>query len=115
MRSLHAKNATKTPPSMPTPSLLPLDGKVCSMRRKRVFTWHVHGNYLYYLAHADVDFFLPVMPGKPGYSGRGTTFPFADNVHDIPAEEVKRQKFDCVLFQHRRNYEVDQYDVLSPT
>jgi glycosyl transferase family 1 len=84
------------------------------MRRKRVFTWHVHGNYLYYLAHADVDFYLPVLPGRPGYSGRGTTFPFGDNVHDIPADEVKHHDFDCVVFQHRRNWEIDQFDVLSP-
>jgi hypothetical protein len=84
------------------------------MRRARVLTWHIHGNYLYYLSHADVDFFLPVKAGSPGYSGRGSTFPFGDNVHDIPAEEVKNQKFDCVLFQHRRNYEIDQYGILSP-
>jgi hypothetical protein len=85
------------------------------MRRKRVFTWHVHGNYLYYLAHANVDFFLPVRPGRPGYSGRGSTFPFGDNVHDVPADEVKHQQFDCILFQHRRNYEIDQFDILSPS
>ena len=37
------------------------------MRRPRVFTWHVHGNYLYYLAHANVDFYLPVRgDGSPG-------------------------------------------------
>jgi hypothetical protein len=83
------------------------------MRRKRVFTWHVHGNYLYYLAHSDVDFFLPVLPGRPGYSGRGTTFPFGDNVQDVPVDEVKQQQFDCILFQHRRNYEIDQYEILS--
>jgi len=84
------------------------------MRRKRIFTWHIHGNYLYYLSHSDVDFYLPVLPGRPGYSGRGTTFPFGDNVHDVPAHEVKDCSFDCILFQHRRNYEVDQYDILTP-
>jgi hypothetical protein len=83
------------------------------MRRKRVFTWHVHGNYMYYLSHADVDFYLPVLPGRAGHGGRGTTFPFGDNVHDIPAGEVKDADFDCVVFQHRRNWESDQYDVLS--
>ncbi|RPJ39612.1 MAG: glycosyltransferase family 1 protein, partial [Chloroflexi bacterium] len=34
-----------------------------SSRRKRVLTWHVHGNYLYYLTQAPHDFFLPVRPG----------------------------------------------------
>jgi hypothetical protein len=84
------------------------------MRRKRVFTWHVHGNYLYYLSHADVDFYLPILPGRPGCSGRGSTFPFGENVHDIPAEEVKHQAFDCILFQHQRNWQIDQFDILSP-
>jgi len=84
------------------------------MRRKRVLTWHVHGNYMYYLSHADVDFYLPLKEGRPGYGGRGTTFPFGDNVHDVPAEEVRHRDFDCILFQHRRNYEIDQLDTLSP-
>jgi hypothetical protein len=83
------------------------------MRRKRVFTWHVHGNYMYYLSQSNVDFFLPLEAGRPGYSGRGTTFPFGPNVHNIPAAEVKHQQFDCILYQHRRNFEVDQYETLS--
>lgn len=80
----------------------------------RVLTWHVHGNYLYYLSQAQVQFYLPVKAGASGYGGRGTTFPFGDNVHDVPADAVKSLDFDCVLFQSRRNYEVDQYEILSP-
>jgi hypothetical protein len=84
------------------------------MRPLRVFTWHVHGNYLLYLSRAGVDFYLPVKEGRnPGYGGRGTTFPFGDNVHDVPAGEVRRLDFDCVLFQHRTNWERDQFEVLS--
>jgi hypothetical protein len=79
----------------------------------RVLTWHVHGNYLLYLSRAGVDFYLPVRPGVPGYSGRGTTFPFGPNVRDVPAEAVRDLDLDCVLFQTRRNYEQDQYDILS--
>ncbi len=84
------------------------------MRPLRVFTWHVHGNYLLYLSQAGVEFYLPVTPDRrPGYGGRGTTFAFGGNVHDVPAEEVRTQEFDCVLFQHRSNWERDQYDLLS--
>jgi glycosyltransferase involved in cell wall biosynthesis len=79
----------------------------------RVLTWHVHGNYLLYLSRAGVDFYLPVRPGVPGYGGRGETFPFGPNVHDVPAEAVRDLDLDCVLFQTRRNYEQDQYDILS--
>jgi len=79
----------------------------------RVLTWHVHGNYMLYLSRANVEFYLPVAPGKPGYGGRGETFPFPDRVRDIPAEAVRDADFDCVLFQSRRNFLEDQTEILS--
>src|SRR5262245_44889067 len=84
------------------------------MRRIRVLTWHVHGNYLLYLARAGVEFFLPVKADRAaGYGGRGHVFPFGENVHDVPAERVRQLDFDCVLFQTRQNYEEDQFELLS--
>ncbi len=84
------------------------------MRPVRVLTWHVHGNYLYYLSQAGAEFYLPVRPGGgPGYGGRGGTFPFGPNVIDVPADEVRRLDLDCVLFQSRQNYAEDQYVLLS--
>ena len=60
-----------------------------TMRRLRILTWHVHGNYLWYLTAAKHDFFLPVAAdGGDGYGGRGSTFPLGENVRDIPADEV---------------------------
>jgi hypothetical protein len=77
-------------------------------------TWHVHGNYLLYLSQAGVDFFLPVKPGRrEGYGGRGDTFPFGDNVRDVPANAVRDLEIDCVLYQTRRNYEEDRDELLS--
>jgi glycosyltransferase involved in cell wall biosynthesis len=83
------------------------------MRPPRVLTWHVHGNYLFYLAQAGVEFYLPVAPGRPGHGGRGTTFPFGDNVREVPTEAVPDLELDGVLFQSRVNYEVDQHALLS--
>ncbi|SRR5579875_106260 len=81
----------------------------------RIFTWHIHGNYLLYLSQARAEFYLPVhASGGEGYGGRGQTFPFGPNVHDVPIEAVRDRTFDCVLFQTRKNYEVDQYEILSP-
>jgi glycosyltransferase involved in cell wall biosynthesis len=34
-------------------------------------------------------------------------------VHDVPIDEVKDLELDAILFQHRKNYEVDQYEILS--
>ena len=70
------------------------------MRRLRVLTWHIHGNHLLYLSQAQVDFWLPVKPGRiAGYGGRGTTFPFGANVHNVPADSVRDLELDVVLFQ----------------
>lgn len=85
-----------------------------SNKRLRVFTWHIHGNYLWYLSFADCDFYVPVRPGGgEGYGGRGRTFPFGENVREIPADEVRHCEVDCILFQTRKNYCQDQYEILS--
>ena len=84
------------------------------MRPLRVFTWHVHGNYLYYLSQANAEFYLPVKPDRSNpYGGRGTTFPFGANVHEVPVKAVRELSLDCLLFQSHRNYLEDQYEVLS--
>ncbi len=78
----------------------------------RVLTWHIHGNYLYYLTQAPLEFYLPKGEGA-GYGGRARGFDWGDNVHDVPIEQVKDLDFDVILFQHRKNYEIDQYEILS--
>lgn len=84
------------------------------MRPLRILTWHIHGSYLYYLTQAPHEFYLPVKPGRPeGYGGRLRGILWADNVHDVEAESVSKLDFDCILFQSRRNYEIDQYEILS--
>lgn len=83
------------------------------MKRLRILTWNIHGNYLLYLSRAAHEFYLPVKPVKAeGYGGRGKSFPFGENVHDVPAEEVRNMEFDCILFQSRRNYDTDQFELL---
>jgi hypothetical protein len=83
------------------------------MRPIRVLTWHIHGNYLLYLSREGVEFYLPTGLDREGYGGRGSTFPFPDRVRDVPARAVREMDFDCVLFQTRANYEVDQHEILS--
>lgn len=85
------------------------------MRPLRVLTWHVHGSYLYYLAHVPHVFYVPTKPGRPeGYGGRAGTLPWPENLVEVPAERVSELEFDCVLFQSRKNYERDQFDILTP-
>lgn len=86
------------------------------MRPLRILTWHVHGSYLHCLSHVPHEFYVPVKPGRPeGYSGRAGWMPWRDNLREVPADDVCRLRLDCVLFQSRRNYEYDQYEILSAT
>jgi len=80
----------------------------------KVLTWHVHGSYLWYLSHVDVEWYLPVRDGQPeGYGGRGGSFAWPDNVHEVPADEVRNGQYDLVLTQSLKNWEVDRHDILS--
>ena len=83
-------------------------------RRLRILTWHVHGNYLYYLSQVPHDFTIIIRPGNPpGYSALGTGLPWGDNIREVPWDRVRHEDVDCVLFQSRDHYEIDQYELLS--
>jgi len=80
----------------------------------KIFTWHIHGSYLFYLSQGTYTIYIPTKPEKTeGYYGRGETFPFGTNVVEIPADEVKDHEFDCILYQTNQNYLTDQYEILS--
>jgi glycosyltransferase involved in cell wall biosynthesis len=85
-------------------------------RRLRIFTWHIHGSYLFYLSQGNYDIYIPVNQRKTeGYYGRGETFPFGPNVIEVDAHEVRNMEFDLILYQTDENYLIDQFDILSPT
>ena len=90
-------------------------------KQLKVLTWHVHGNYLYYLTQANCLFYLPVTsPTKPGYYGKTKSFPWGENVKEIPAEDIKNIDIDCIIFQSNFNpanpthdYLAEQMEILS--
>jgi glycosyltransferase involved in cell wall biosynthesis len=83
-------------------------------RPLNILTWHVHGSYLYYLAHIPHTLYVPIKPGRPeGYGGRLPGFDWPDTVRDVPAHKVAGLELDCILFQSRKNYEIDQFEILS--
>jgi len=82
--------------------------------RPRIFTWNIHGSYLYYLSLGDYLIYVPYDEMRTDrYNGRGHTFPFGNNVIEIPVQEVKNIKFDLLLFQCDENYFIDQQEILS--
>jgi hypothetical protein len=81
--------------------------------RPRVLTWHVHGSYLAYLARGEYDLYLPVRRGRRHpYGGRTSGFDWPDSVHEVPVEQVRGLRLDCVLYQSRANYR-DRFEILS--
>lgn len=91
-----------------------MKAKVEQQSRLRVFTWHIHGSYLFYLSQGNYDIFIPVNEERTeGYYGKGNTFPFGNNVYEVEAGMVRQREFDLILFQTDENYLRDQYEILS--
>jgi glycosyltransferase involved in cell wall biosynthesis len=83
-------------------------------RRLRVLTWHVHGNYLYYLSQVPHDFYLVTDAQRsPHHTGRSGTLPWGPNVHEVRVERVRDMNFDVVLFQSRIAWDQEQHKLLS--
>lgn len=78
----------------------------------KVFTWSLHGSYLYYLSQAHLELYVPKGEG-PGYGGLPDGFPWGNNVHEVPVADVKNQQFDLILFQAPENYLEGQHTILS--
>lgn len=85
------------------------------LRPLRILTWHVHGNYLYSLAQIPHVFIVPFTDdGRAGYAKIGPNIPWGSNVHMVPADQIRHQEFDCVVYQSRAVYEEDRHHLLSP-
>ncbi|WP_031241988.1 glycosyltransferase [Advenella kashmirensis] len=86
------------------------------MRKLRILTWHVHGNYLYSLTHLPHDFIIPVFnDNRSGYSDLGKKIPWGTNVRMVAAETLCREDFDCIIYQSRQVYEQDRLTLLTET
>jgi glycosyltransferase involved in cell wall biosynthesis len=83
-------------------------------RRLRILTWHVHGNYLYYLTQVPHDFYLVTDAQRsPHHSGRSGTLPWGEHVHEAPVERIRDMAFDVVLYQSRHAWEQERHTLLS--
>ena len=81
----------------------------------RILTWHVHGNYLYSLTRLPHRFIVPVMPdNRPGYGALGDRIPWGRHVRMVPAEKLRFEPFDCIIYQSRSVFERDRHELLTP-
>src|SRR5215203_394853 len=78
------------------------------MRRLKILVWHIHGSYLHALTHLEHEWVLPIKPGRSvGYAGRGRTFDMPEWVREVPAERVRDESIDLVIYQTPDNLLVD--------
>lgn len=83
-------------------------------RPLRIFTWHIHGSYLYYLSRAGHELYVPVNDTRSeGYAGRTKSYPWPDNVIEVHEQQISGLALDCILYQSKHNHAVDQFLVLS--
>ncbi len=81
-------------------------------QRLRVLTWHVHGNYLWYLTQVPHEFHLVADPQRsPHHTGRSGTLPWGDNVHEAPLDRLRDMAFDLVLFQSRAEWDAAEREL----
>ncbi|HEY0818749.1 MAG TPA: glycosyltransferase family 4 protein [Rhizobacter sp.] len=85
------------------------------MKKLRILTWHVHGNYLYYLTQVPHEFYLVTDAQRSTHhSGRSGHLPWGDNVHEARVEEIAGMRFDAIVFQSRDAWTDEQHRLLSP-
>lgn len=86
-----------------------------STKRLKILTWHVHGNYMYYLSQVPHDFYLiRDANASVHHTGRSGALPWGDNVHDARVESLADMAFDVILFQSQDAYVTEQHDLLTP-
>lgn len=79
-----------------------------------ILTWHVHGNYLFYLSHVPHTIYLPVGADRKGdYLGKGDGFPWGANVVEVPVEDIPSLSLDIILMQRHTHIE-ECRRILSP-
>src|SRR5262249_33254412 len=71
-------------------------------KRLRILTWHVHGNYLYYLTQVPHEFWLVTDPARtPHHSGRSGRLPWGGTAHGAAAAPTRERGSDVTLSRAR--------------
>jgi glycosyltransferase involved in cell wall biosynthesis len=84
------------------------------MKKLKIFTWQIHGNYLYYLSRIPHDIYVPYTAERArDYSGCFDGFPWPENIVNVPVEKIRSLELDCILFQRPDHYRKDQYDLFT--
>ncbi|MDB5244122.1 MAG: group 1 glycosyl transferase [Spirosoma sp.] len=84
------------------------------MQKLNILIWHIHGAYLTAITSAEHNWYVPVNEQQTeGYAGRGKDSTMPAYVREVAAENVRNLPLDLIIFQTPRNYQIDQYEILS--
>ncbi|ETK31525.1 glycosyltransferase [Microbispora sp. ATCC PTA-5024] len=72
----------------------------------RILVWHVHGSWTTSFVQGGHDYLVPLTPDRgPDGRGRARTYPWPENVREVPFDRLAGEEVDVVVYQ--RPHEVD--------
>lgn len=72
----------------------------------KVLVWHVHGAWTTAFVQGRHEYVVPLTPDRgPDGRGRARTYPWPDNVREVPADRLRAEDVDVVILQrpHERD------------
>ncbi len=84
------------------------------MQQLNILIWHIHGSYLTAITQTEHNWYVPIKPDRSeGYVGRGVDSTMPAYVREVPAEAVRNLDLDLIIFQTPKNYQEDQFEILT--
>lgn len=73
----------------------------------RIMVWHVHGSWTTSFVQGGQDYLIPLTPDRgPDGRGRARTYPWPDNVYEIPYDRLADEQVDLVVYQRPHEIEL---------
>lgn len=80
----------------------------------RIFAWNVHGTFMSTLVKTGHDFYIPIKRGRPyNYDGKTRGYRWPRTARQISVPEIRKNKYDLIIFQTPQQVFEEQYKVLS--
>jgi Glycosyl transferases group 1 len=75
----------------------------------RVLLWHVHGSWTTAFVQGKHTYHVPLTPDRDQWGrGRAATYPWPDNVAEIPVDKLSTVDSDVVVLQRPEEFELTQ-------
>ncbi|MFI0424669.1 glycosyltransferase [Spongiactinospora sp. 9N601] len=73
----------------------------------RVLLWHVHGSWTTSFVQGGHEYVVPLTPDRgPDGRGRARTYPWPDNVREVPWDRLREEPVDALVLQRPHEIEL---------